>query len=294
MAAAPALHFSVWRKIAMATWRPRTDPMIFASLDVDAGNLLAYLDEVRLATGQHVTPAHLVGRAVAKVLEQLPGLNGRVVFGEFLPSPTIDIFYVVSLRTDLVDGADAAETDLSGSVIRRADEKPPWVQAAELTEKAHQIRAGEDPMFRQTKALAMRLPAIALRPILDTVGFITESLQLPVPFLGLEARPFGSFLVTNVGTYGLDSAYAAIATTCHVPGGVVVGAITEKPVVRNHEVVVRPILPLGAMIDHRFIDGYQGAVIAKIMREYLGDPAAFDPVPVPAAMEELPPLPAGV
>lgn len=294
MMATAAIPFSVWRKIAMATWQPRRDPMIFASLEVDATNLLRYLDEVRTATGEHVTPVHLVGRAVAKIFEELPGLNGRVVFGEFVPSPTIDVFYVVSLRTDVVEGAEASRTDLSGAVVRRADEKPPWVQAHELAEKADRIRTGRDPMFRQTKVLAMRLPALVLRPVLDTIAFITEDLQLPVPLLGLEARPFGSFLVTNVGTYGLDSSYAAIATSCHAPGGVMVGAIREKPVVIDHEVVARPVLPLSAMIDHRYIDGYQGAVIARVVRDYLEDPWRFDPIPAPVPAEGLAEVLSGV
>jgi pyruvate dehydrogenase E2 component (dihydrolipoamide acetyltransferase) len=82
------IPFSVWRKIAMASWRQRKDPMIAATLDVDAGPVLDYIEQVRRATGVRVTPAHLVGRAAAKVTEALPGLNGRVVFGSFAPSPT--------------------------------------------------------------------------------------------------------------------------------------------------------------------------------------------------------------
>jgi pyruvate dehydrogenase E2 component (dihydrolipoamide acetyltransferase) len=39
------------------------------------------------------------------------------------------------------------------------------------------------------------------------------------------------------------------------------------------------VLPLSIGLDHRFIDGYQGATMAGIFRAYLADPAAFDPVP---------------
>ena len=81
------IPFSVWRKIAMATWRPRTDPTISATIDIEAPHLLEYIDQVRRATGQHLTPVDLVGRAAGKVVEALPGLNGRVVFGSFLPVP---------------------------------------------------------------------------------------------------------------------------------------------------------------------------------------------------------------
>src|ERR1700756_894386 len=56
------LSFSTWRKIARATWRPRKDPMIWATVDIDATRLLHYIEDLRAATGCHVTPAHLVGR----------------------------------------------------------------------------------------------------------------------------------------------------------------------------------------------------------------------------------------
>jgi pyruvate dehydrogenase E2 component (dihydrolipoamide acetyltransferase) len=183
------LAFSVWRKIAMASWRPRKDPAILATIDQDAGRLLEYIKGVQKATGVHVTPMHFVGRAAAKVFAAMPGLNGRVVFGRFLPSPTVDGFFVVSLRTDPVAGDAAGATDLSGAVVRRVDEKTPWQIASELAERVGLIRHDEDPQFKQTKMMVKNLPPMTLRLVTDLIGFVTESLQLPIPFIGLEARP---------------------------------------------------------------------------------------------------------
>jgi pyruvate dehydrogenase E2 component (dihydrolipoamide acetyltransferase) len=281
MASTPKIPFSQWRKVAMATWRPRTDGWIAAEVDIDARKALEYIRQVRAATGSHVTMMHLVGRAGAKVLEQLPVLNGRVVAGSFLPSPTIDVFFTVSLRADVAaDGTEATATDLSGSVVRNVDQKPPWVIADELDERARRIREGRDPQFQLAKRVTQLLPPLVLRPFLDVTTLITEQLQLPLPMLGLEARPFGSMLVTNVGTFGLDRAYAPMPTICRVPVGIAVGAVKEVPVVEDGVVVARPILPLAAGIDHRFVDGYQAATIARIFRGYLEDPASVDPVPV--------------
>jgi hypothetical protein len=274
------LPFSTWRKIAMATWRPRKDPMIWATADVEASRLLEYIDRVRHATGQHVTPAHLVGRAAGKVFEALPGLNGRIAFGSFLPSPTIDCFFVISLRTDPVTGAEAVGTDLSGAVVRRVDEKPPWIIAKELADRAARILHDDDPQFKQAKAMVKGLPPLLLRPVLDAIGFVTETLQLPLAFMGVDARPYGSILVSNLGTYGLDSVAAPVPTFCHVPFTVVAGAVTDKVRARDGQAVIRPVLPLTIGLDHRFIDGYQAATMARVFREYLDDPGAFDPVPI--------------
>ena len=280
--ATSSIPFSMWRKIAMATWRPRKDPMISATMDIEAPRLLEYIDQVRDATGQHLTPMHLVGRAAGKVVEALPELNGRVVFGSFLPSPTIDCGFVVSLRTDPVSGAQAAAIDISGAVVRRVDEKPPWVIAKELADRVARIRHNEDPLFKQAKAVIKWLPPLLLRPALEGIGFVTDSLQLPLPFLGLEARTFGSVGVTNVGSYGLDTVSAPMPTFCHMPMAIIMGTVTDKVLARDGKPVVRPVLPLTIELDHRFVDGYQAATAARIFRQYLADPAAFDPVPTSA------------
>lgn len=276
------IPFSVWRKIAMASWRPRKDPTISATMNIEATGLLNYIDDVKAATGQHVTPMHLVGRAAAKVFEALPGLNGRIVFGSFLPSPTIDCFFVVSLRTDPVTGAQAVGTDLSGAVVRRVDEKPPWVIAKELADRASMIRHDQDPEFKRTKSMVKGLPPLLLRPLMDAVGFVTEGLQLPLSFMGLEARPYGSIVVSNIGTYGLDSAFAPVPPFVKVPFTIVIGAISDKVLAEDGQAVIRPVLPLSVCLDHRFVDGYQAATMARVFRQYLADPATMDPVPKPA------------
>jgi 2-oxoacid dehydrogenase/acyltransferase catalytic subunit len=59
-----------------------------------------------------------------------------------------------------------------------------------------------------------------------------------------------------------------------------VGTVTDKAVARAGQPVVRPMLPLCVSLDHRFVDGYQAASMARIFRQYLADPAKSDPVPL--------------
>ena len=57
----------------------------------------------------------------------------------------------------------AAATDLSGSVIREVDTKPPWVIASELSRRAEMIRDDRDSQFKQAKTMVQNLPPMILR-----------------------------------------------------------------------------------------------------------------------------------
>ncbi|MCC7076008.1 MAG: 2-oxo acid dehydrogenase subunit E2 [Acidimicrobiia bacterium] len=275
--------FSQWRKVAMATWKRPQDPMIRISLDIEAAAPVEYARAAQRATGEHVTVTHIVGKAVARAIASMPGVNGRILFGNFLPNPTTDVFFLVSLRTDLVDGeregGEAARTDLSGAKVTATDTKPPWTIAAELNARAEKIRSRHDPTFQRTKNITQSLPPFVLRPMLDVITFLVEDLGLAIPPLGLDARPFGSVLVSNVGMLGLEAAFAPLPAISRAVATIIVGEVAPKAVVEDGQVVARDMIPLGVSVDHRFIDGYQGGVMMQELKEYLSDPAKYDPLP---------------
>ncbi|MBZ0252376.1 MAG: 2-oxo acid dehydrogenase subunit E2 [Candidatus Methylomirabilis sp.] len=46
----------------------------------------------------------------------------------------------------------------------------------------------------------------------------------------------------------------------------------DKPVVVDGQVVIRPMLTVGATFDHRLIDGFQASVLAKAGGDVIRDP----------------------
>jgi pyruvate/2-oxoglutarate dehydrogenase complex dihydrolipoamide acyltransferase (E2) component len=62
-----------------------------------------------------------------------------------------------------------------------------------------------------------------------------------------------------------------------VPLLVLVGEIAERPVVVGGRVVARPVLPVTATIDHRYVDGWHVGQAMAAFREYLVDPQRFEP-----------------
>jgi pyruvate dehydrogenase E2 component (dihydrolipoamide acetyltransferase) len=79
-----------------------------------------------------------------------------------------------------------------------------------------------------------------------------------------------TFTISNLGMFGV-SRFAAIINPPE-PGILAVGATVEKPVVRDGEVVVRPIMGMTLSVDHRATSGADGARFLQSVRRYLESP----------------------
>lgn len=262
----PPYRLTGWRRIAGAMWDAPTNPQIFGALDVDARPIQAFLAEGR-ARGHHVTPTHLVGRAVAHALARCPDMNVRLLAGYALPRDSIDIFFHAA-----VEGGD-----LSGVKIERADQKSAVELAAELGRRAAATKQGRDPSFQRTKRIMDRLPMPALRAAVRLSSFLTGTLDLDLPALGLTRRPFGSAAVTSIGMLGLPSGFAPLTRAEAMPLLVCVGEIVDRPVAVAGRAEVLPVLPVTATLDHRYVDGWHIRELMRHFRAYLADPSAFEP-----------------
>jgi pyruvate dehydrogenase E2 component (dihydrolipoamide acetyltransferase) len=82
----------------------------------------------------------------------------------------------------------------------------------------------------------------------------------------------GTFTVSNLGSYGIDSFSAII----NPPQGFIlsIGAIAKKAVIDNcDQIVVGHRMSIGMSCDHRVIDGALGAEYLKELRRLLENPA---------------------
>ncbi len=253
------------RKLAIATWSSPREGNIYGKLTMDAGEALAYVEHLRKTTGEKITVGHIVGKAAAMAMKSAPGLNGRIVLGKYVPHETVDVTFLVALE----DGRDLAKTK-----IARADEKSITEIAGALREGAGRLRGGKDPDFEKSKGIVQALPSWLLRPIVWTTGFLTGALGMAA--FGLEAFPFGSCIITNVGAFGVDEGYAPPTPFARVPVLILVGTVREQPAVVAGKVVPRPLVTITATVDHRFIDGAQLGVLAKVLRKGFEQPWTLD------------------
>lgn len=255
------------RKLAIATWASPKEGNIYGKLTVNVENTLRYIEHVRKTTGEKVTITHFVGKVAAVALKNAPDLNGRIVFGRYIPHRTVDVSFLIALEEG---------TDLGKYKIANIDRKTMVEVCQEMRAGAGRLHKGEDKGFEKSKPLLRHLPTCLIRPLTWMTGYITGALGLPVPAFGLEAFPFGACIVTSVGMLGLDEAYAPPTPFARVPVYLVVPAVQKRAVVVNDQIQIVQQLDIMATIDHRFLDGYRGAILAKKMRAAFEEPWTVD------------------
>ncbi|MGE5510918.1 MAG: dihydrolipoyllysine-residue succinyltransferase, partial [Bacteroidota bacterium] len=91
--------------------------------------------------------------------------------------------------------------------------------------------------------------------------------------LSIEEMQGGTFTISNGGVYG-----SMLSTPIlNAPQSGILGMhrIEERPVVRNGQIVARPMMYLALSYDHRLVDGREAVTFLVRVKEYLEDPHRF-------------------
>ena len=82
-----------------------------------------------------------------------------------------------------------------------------------------------------------------------------------------------TFTVSNLGMFGIESFTSII----NQPNSAIlsVGAIIEKPVVKNGQLVVGNTMKLSLACDHRTVDGATGALFLQTLKSYIENPVTM-------------------
>ncbi len=267
----PFTDASSFRRVAAMAWDKPSDPSIYGTMHLPAEALNTWL-EAKRAAGEKLTVTHAVARAVALSLAEHRDLNAMVRFGKLYLRDDVDVFVQVAIPSE----EHVGKTDLSGVVIRNADQKTTATLAEEIRAGARRIRRNEDAEFRRTKQQADRIPTFLYRWLLKLVEFLQYVLNVDTSFLGAPRDPFGSAMVTSLGMHGVQIAYAPFFPLARCPMIVLVGALADAPAVVDGELAVQKQLTLSATFDHRIVDGFHAATLASTLLGYLAEPERLD------------------
>ena len=260
----PATNLSSWRRLALHIWGSPSDPTVYGNIDLNMRQALEYLD--RAATVEvKPTVTHLVIRAIAEALAEVPEANGIIAGRRVYLRDSVDVY--CQIATD-------QGKDLSGVKVTGADRKSVSTIAEELSDNVGRVRRHENIGSETTKRLLSRLPLPLIGPLTRATGFLTYGLRLDLGWLGVPFDQFGGAMVSNVGGFGAGHALAPLVPISRVPVVLLVGSITDRPAVEDGQVTVAPMMTLGCTFDHRMIDGYQASKMASVVTRCISDPVS--------------------
>ncbi len=257
---------SSWRKVASSIYRRPTDSKLFGSVEMDITDLQAFIAEKRKA-GVKVTLTHIFVLAAARALkEEVPELNTYIRRGNVVLRDSIDVMVSVILR----------EMQMGSIVIHNADKLTLTELVEQMSLEVKNARQGSGNKTMQAKDKLSLIPWPLRGWIFNLLKMITFNWGFSLPALGLSANSFGSFVVSNIGSVGLDMGYPALFPSSNVSFVLVLGGVNRKPAVVNEQVVPRTILSLGAAIDHRVVDASHGGLLFRYLKKIVKNPQLLD------------------
>jgi len=259
-----------WRVTAAAIYTAPSDSRVYGSLDIDVTEAKRFMDAKR-KTGVKITMVHLTTAVLARAVAfDVPELNCYIRRGSVVGRKRLNVMVPVMLDS---------QSGVSSVLVNDAHARPVSDLADDIRQQAQMSRGGKESKASQNKYLLNKIPWPFRRAVFKFLKWLTVDLGVEMRSLGLSSDSFGSFIVSDIGSFGLTSGMAALFPAAKIPAVIIMGKMDEKPVVRDGEVVIRTILPLTGTFDHRIVDGMQIGKLGRAIHRNFKKPEWLDEVP---------------
>jgi len=259
-----------WRVTSAAIYTTPTDSRVYGTLDIDVTEAKRFLDRKR-EEGVKLTMVHLTTAVLSRAIAfDVPEMNCFIRRGAVVGREHLDVMLPVQVGGD---------TGVSAAVIRDAHARKVSDIADKIRKKAARSRDGDETKAVKNKYMLNRVPWPLRRPVFRFLKWITVDMGVEIKALGLSAHSFGSFIISDIGSFGLNTGMTSLMPAAKVPCVIVLGKIEDKTVVKNGEIVIRTILPLTGTFDHRIVDGMQIGKLARGIKRNFRKPEWLDEVP---------------
>jgi pyruvate/2-oxoglutarate dehydrogenase complex dihydrolipoamide acyltransferase (E2) component len=259
-----------WRVLTSVIYRKPRDSKIFGSVEFDVTEVEAFIN-ARRQTGLKITLTHIFMLALARgIREEAPEINSYVRRGRIIQRNSVDI----SLTVLLGGGQQLTSVKIAGAERLSLRELSVRLQA-----EIQNARKGQGTEIKRVKNLVVRIPWPLRQWVADLIRWLTVDWGIPLPFLGVSPESFGSFLLSNLGSIGLDVGYPALAPFSNVAMVVNQGSVSTKAVVVDGQIVPRRMITISAALDHRVVDAAQVGRLFNYVRRILKKPEVLEETP---------------
>jgi pyruvate dehydrogenase E2 component (dihydrolipoamide acetyltransferase) len=222
-----------WRVTAAAIYTAPSDSRVYGTLDIDVTDAKRFMDAKR-KSGVKITMVHLTTAVLARAVAfDVPELNCFIRRGSIVGRKRLNVMVPVMLDS---------QSGVSSVLVNDAHARPVSDLAHDIRQQARNSRSGEESKASRNKYLLNKIPWPLRRAVFKLLKWLTVDLGVEMRSLGLSSDSFGSFIVSDIGSFGLTSGMAALFPAAKIPAVIIMGKMEEKPVVRDGAIVVRTIL----------------------------------------------------
>lgn len=254
---------SFFRKLACVTWDRARDPQIYGYMNVDMSSCLAFMDRYKKKHGHKLSVTHVILKAVALAYRKFPDLNVKVERNHLYRRNSIDVNLLVSSESG---------GELSAIKLNNADKMTLAEIVGQVKKGAKGVRDDRGPDFQESKNIIKKLPVWISRIIVPVMSWLVNKRGMHFPGVGFPQDPFGTVIVTSVGMFGVETAFAPLPSIGRANAALLITEVKKKPWVEDDNIVVRPVMKLCCTLDHRVFTGYQGAMLSSEIKDILTNP----------------------
>jgi pyruvate/2-oxoglutarate dehydrogenase complex dihydrolipoamide acyltransferase (E2) component len=265
MQSSPKLN-TPWRKTAATIYQKPTDSKILGSVEIDITDLEKYISQKR-KEGLKVTLTHIFTLATARAAKtEVPQLNTYIKRGDIHAHPSIDAAVSVLLNDDTMSSVKLQNADTL--TLKEAVEN--------LTKLINQSRGGVESKTMKNKDMLANIPYPFRNWVFAIIKKLIVDWGFELPRWGLSANNFGSFMVSNIGSLGLDIGFPALFPAGNVSIVLILGGVSKQPLVINDEIQIRSVIKLGIAIDHRLLDASHGGKLFRFIKKIVRNPELLE------------------
>ena len=258
-----------WRKVASTIYRKPLDSKIYGTVEVDITDLEKFINEKR-KSGVKITLTHIITLIIGRgIRSEVPEFNTYLKRGKIVQRNTVDAMVSVLM----------ANGDMGSVKVENTDKLTINEISSILNNRIVNSRQGNENRTMQKKNVIAKIPWPLRNFFFAMYKKFTIDWGITIPFVGVKANSFGSYVISNIGSLGLNHGYGALMPSANMALVIILGGVEKKPVVINDKIEIRKILNLSITIDHRIADASHGGKLFRYVKYMIKNPHLLENPP---------------
>jgi len=245
----------------------RTECEVFLKEAIDLTNALKYLEEKKAIPGNRVTLFSLFMSTLVRMMAMRPELNNFIAGYRLYRRERIDIGFVIKKEF----------SDSGGEATIRVD-FPPSSTIFEITDRLYdrveQTRSSGSSADKTIRKLT-RIPRSFTRMFMALLRFLNYHGWVPKDLVDSDPN-FASAFVANMGSIKGNAPFHHLNNWGTGSLFITIGAMEDRAIVIDNEVVIRKCVDLAFTVDERIADGFYFMKSINLMKEILSEPSVLE------------------